>query len=66
MSSIRSFRVIDRSILVGTGKPGETIDLRGGDVITSQGGPFVHRGKVLAISAEVIDRLMAKKRLVAE
>ena len=66
MSNTRTLRVLDRSIPVGTWKRGEVINLRGGDVITSNGGPFVFRGKVLNLSAEVVERLLAKKRLVAE
>ena len=60
------FRCIDRSIPVGTWKRGEVLELRNGDRITSNGGPFVFRGKVLNLSNEIVERLLAKKRLVAE
>jgi hypothetical protein len=66
MSNTRTLRVLDRSIPVGTWKRGEVINLRSGDVITSNSGPYIFRGKVLNLSQEVVDRLLAKKRLVAE
>jgi hypothetical protein len=54
----------DRSIPVGTWKRGEIFELRNGDKITSNGGPYIFRGKVLNLTDEIVDRLLAKKRLV--
>jgi hypothetical protein len=66
MSVAKSLRCIDRSIPVGTWKRGEVFELRNGDVITSYGGPYIFRGKVLNLTDEIVDRLLAKKRLVQE
>jgi len=65
MSLIQTFRVLDKNLNLATWKRNEVASLKFGDTITqNQNGPFVWKGKVLNVSADVIARLEAKQRVV--
>lgn len=65
MSLIQTFRVLDKNLNLATWKRNEVASLKFGDTITqNQNGPFVWNGKVLNVTSEVMDRLVAKQRVV--